>query len=62
MVVMDFTHDPSEDLVLGNRTSVEWPFKGTIAFEEEWGFPSKAIEMLGGGFDHLPPCLRKRNQ
>ena len=62
MVVMDFTHEPSEDLVLVDRTTVELPFKGTIAFEQEWGFPSKAIEMLGGGFDHLSPSLRKRNQ
>ena len=27
-----------------------------------WVFPSKAIEMFSGGFDHLPPSLLKRNQ
>ena len=27
-----------------------------------WVFPLKAIEMFGGGFDHLPPILLKRNQ
>ena len=27
-----------------------------------WVFHSKAIEMFGGGFDHLPPILLKRNQ
>ena len=33
-----------------------------IAFGLEWGFPSKAIEMFGGGFDLLPPSLRSREQ
>ena len=34
---------------------------GAIAFELEWGFPLKAIEMFGGGLHLLPPSLRRRD-
>ena len=33
-----------------------------IAFELEWAFPSKAIEMFGGAIDLLPPSLCIRDQ
>ena len=33
-----------------------------ITFELEFFFPSKAIEMFGGGLDLLPLNLRRRDQ
>ena len=33
-----------------------------IAFGLEWVFPSKAIEIFGGGFGVFPPSLRSGDQ